>query len=157
MSGENLGVLSILTDAEVEILRQGYQPAVMMASTREAVAGLFPPGAGYAHGMVEAVYPEDPAKAKARETCLVAVLCDHHPAELAIHIYWGLMVGLTREEIGYAILVTGGYTGIAKYTVAMLTAERTFKLLKKHATDPALGKDSATLVGGLLDTFWGPR
>lgn len=161
------GIFALLTQEELDFLRQGYVEDAMMASTREALGRLHPAAMGTLAAMVDAVYPKGatPEHQRNRERILITLLTGHHPAELAIHVYWGLMVGLTGDDIGQVLLATYGYNGVASYTVSLLTVKKTLEVLKAQVAasrqappdqKPPLPHQSPAVVGALLQAFWGP-
>jgi len=163
MGAVGTGVFAALTDEELEFLRQGYDEQAMMISTREALGRMHPEVAAPLAAMVDAVYTADPDRKRERERCLITLLTGHHPAEFAIHVYWGLMVGLTAADIQQVLLITFAYNGVACYTVSLLAVKRTVEILKAQvqaARGPAeasapMSHRSAAVVGALLGAFWG--
>lgn len=166
MADQAPGIFAILTQEELDFLRKGYVEEAMMASTREALGGMHPAAMGALAAMVDAIYRTDagPEHPRNRERILITLLTGHHPAELAIHVYWGLMVGLTGDDIGQILLTTYGYNGVASYTVSLLTVKRTLEILKAQVAasrqappdqKPPLPHQSPAVVGALLQAFWG--
>ncbi len=166
MSDQAPGIFAVLTQEELDFLKSGYLEGAMMASTRETLGRMHPAATGALAAMVDAVYRTDlgPEHPRNRERILIALLTGHHPAELAIHVYWGLMVGLTADDIGQILLATCGYNGVASYTVSLLTVKRTLEVLKAQVAasrqappdqKPPLPHQSPAVVAALLQAFWG--
>ncbi len=124
----------ILSPDELSAFRRGFSNDRMNELARQAVAGTFPAamaavdlvGRTYFGGVSE----RSPAGGSAldgreRERVIIALMtagpCD--TLLLAIHIYWGLMEGLSPDEIAWTQLLTGTYRGIDKFTsgVGVLT------------------------------------
>ena len=116
---------------EIGRLRVAYRPELLVAATRGALSGTYPPGAPFVGSVVDLLYGDEPVKPKDRERSLIALLgARQESMNLAIHIYWGLMEGLSPEEIGHTLLLVGAYTGIPGYSTSMVVYAKTFALLK---------------------------
>src|SRR5262245_47844544 len=67
-----------------------------------------------------------------RERCLIAILASRDAgANLAIHIYLGLMEGLSLQEIADIIYLAGIYTGVDRLSDGLSAYVRTLGVLAK--------------------------
>lgn len=64
---------------------------------------------------------------------------------LAIHMYWGLLEGLTVGEMAETLLLVGTYTGIGAYTQGLTVLSQTLTFLANSSTN-----DPVEIVRGLL-------
>ncbi|MDH5673322.1 MAG: carboxymuconolactone decarboxylase family protein [Myxococcales bacterium] len=116
-------------------LRGGYDEAAFTAANRDAMAGLFPALAAYGRGVSESFF-EEPSGLPAceRERCLIAVLTAIGvPTSLAVHIYWGLMAGLSVQEVCQVISLSGCYSGLARTSQGLLVLRQTLEHLRTLA------------------------
>lgn len=121
-----------LSSADIKKLKKGYKVATMKAAASATVGKLYPPGAPFATGVVDWLYGSRPISPKDRERCLIALLCQRQDgALLAVHIYWGLMEGLTLNETCHTLLLAGAYTGIPNYSSGLMTLTKTCAILKQ--------------------------
>jgi hypothetical protein len=199
-------ISTILDDAELKLIRRGFDPIAMIAGAQLAFA--------QAPGMVQRaiqqiiddfylsdvamVFAED-LKAKARLTAVygeagkrpenpgAAALFDEaqkafkrflaephapHPRQwaqmresltigalaaqrgdlfLAVHVLWGLQVGLTPDDLVKLVQLQSVYAGgIASFNAALTTLRRTFSTLKKVV---GRGFDSSVGVNALREEF----
>ncbi|EPX57193.1 hypothetical protein D187_006947 [Cystobacter fuscus DSM 2262] len=70
---------------------------------------------------------------------------------LGIHFYWGLMMGLSPEDLSRHVMLVGMYGGIQLLNAALTTLERTLNLLKRLAwsNNPIPGEVVREIEGGL--------
>lgn len=136
-------VRAMLSDADLLLLRGGYDRALMGKLAVAAVASSYPEVMPWTAAVGEAFYfhPDD-AEAKHRETVLLAVLTvQRAPGQLAIHVYWALMEGHTVEEVMRTLHLAGTYAGLPSWTIAQGVATKVIALLATHVamarTDPA--------------------
>lgn len=65
-----------------------------------------------------------------RERCIIALLAAQGGQfTLAIHIYLGLMLGITLQEIAHVILLSGVYTGVNRFAEGMFVHVKTLQTL----------------------------
>jgi alkylhydroperoxidase/carboxymuconolactone decarboxylase family protein YurZ len=140
-----------LTDEDVETLRRGYQRDLMLAATRGALSQVYPQGAGYVGAIVDAIYTSGPLTPEDRERCLIAILGTRQEAlNLAIHIYWGLMEGLTLDEIGRTLLMAGAYAGLPAYSAGLIVMKKACGVMKAVLTEDPAAAVSQKVVGALM-------
>ena len=84
----------------------------------------------------------------ARELILISVLGRQGNAYfLAIHIYWGLMEGLSVSAIANTLLLTSWYEGISLWSAQSGTLRTTLDVLKQQVADGKTGTND--VVGAL--------
>ena len=100
--------------------------------------------------------------AKEREVGLIVLLASQRASmELAIHIYWGLMEGITTQEVAGLMMVTGVYAGIGKQTAGMKVMRSALNALqarvdatqKMTAEDAAKSLATVPVLYALVDAF----
>ena len=139
-----------LTSAELDALRAGYLPDVMTRVTRLAVASVYPPGAPYVDAIVDSLYGEEPVAPRDRERCVIALLAAQgETLTLALHIYWGLMEGLSPADVGHTVLLAGAYAGVPRYAAGLLVLEKTCTELRKLLSGPS----SPAVLGHFKQVF----
>jgi alkylhydroperoxidase/carboxymuconolactone decarboxylase family protein YurZ len=135
-------VYEILTKRELNVLRAAYaqEPAVLAEFAATTYDGLFPPGSTIFDAITSRFYthgappekPLSPLPQRDREVVLIALLSLRRGSTvpLAIHLYWGMMVGLEPEEVGEVLLLAGVYGGIDSYTLGLGAMTSTLTTLK---------------------------
>jgi alkylhydroperoxidase/carboxymuconolactone decarboxylase family protein YurZ len=138
-------VYEILTEQELKALRAAYNeaPAALADFARRTYNGVFPPGTGIFDAIVERFYttghppepPVSPLAQRDREIALIMLLAMRtgSTVQFAVHVYWGLMVGLEPAELGELLLLGGAYGGLDSYTSGLGTLSRTLGTLKQLA------------------------
>jgi len=124
-------VRRILTDEELERLREGYDRAAMWAGARRAVVMPFPPTERWLEFLGAELYDPERFEPRERERVLIGIFAGR-PEEmtLSVHAYWGLAEGLSVEDIARTLALSGMYTGIGNYTLSMGILRRTLVTLK---------------------------
>jgi hypothetical protein len=92
---------------------------------------------------------------KERERVIISLMTAHPTSSmfLAIHLYWGLMEGLSPTEIGWVQLLTGTYEGIDKYSNGIGVLSSTLTAMKKlYDADPTK-TSSQDVFNALSATF----
>jgi alkylhydroperoxidase/carboxymuconolactone decarboxylase family protein YurZ len=172
----------ILTPEQLDAFRRSYSNAWMNEKAYASVAGSFLQ-AGPTEQLVIATWttprwpdaphlgparlppPGTPINAvpsmptelppKERERVIIGLLTANPTSSmfLAIHVYWGLMEGLTPAEIGWVQLLTGAYEGIDKYSNGVGVLAQTLNAMAAlYASDPTkIG--SAEVFGALAASF----
>ena len=93
---------------------------------------------------------------KDRERCLIAILASRDAGlNLAIHIYLGLMEGLSAPDIAEILFLSGAYTGVDRLSDGLVVEWRTLDVLRQLASDPN-GCAVNQVMGKLRDTFGPP-
>lgn len=141
-----------LTPQELVALRGGYSNVVLREASRKALNGRNPGGSGYVDGVIDTLYQGEPLSHRDRERCLIAVLAGRQEAlTLGVHIYWGLMEGLSPEEVSQTLVLAGAYQGIPVYATGLLVLEKTTAMLKGLAAESAV--DSVSVLQAFIATF----
>lgn len=145
----------ILDDAAVARLRAAYVPEAMLSSGRASVADAFPPAAGYVHWVIDHLYDPAVMPPKERERCLIALLGQSDPGTftLAIHIYWGLMEGLTVSDVLTTLALVGAYGGMQRYAIGQATTRRTLNVLAKLLAAPDATLAPGSILVALVEEF----
>lgn len=135
--------MSKLTKRDLETLREAFhQNLDEMAEILSAPRQYFPPVNDWLDEIGRTFYPEgvkDPPAGLAlapidRERCLISILATRKERlNLAIHIYMGLMYGLSPAEVANTLALTGTYSGISDYIFGMSVAAATGDVLVKVA------------------------
>jgi len=129
-------VRNILSDDAIERLRAGYDREAMWGGARTAVVLPFPPTEGWLDFLGNELYdPEvfDPAQ---RERVLIGIFAGRpDDLTLSVHTYWGLVEGLSVDEISRTLVLAGMYTGIGNYTISMGIFRKTLATLKGLCDD----------------------
>ena len=122
---------------ELEVLRGGYNGVLMREATRKALNDAYPGGAGFINGLLDDLYQGEGLSHLDRERCLIAVLAGRGEAlTLGIHIYWGLMEGMSPDEVSHTLLLAGAYQGVPVYATGLLgssTWRSVARGLRRHA------------------------
>lgn len=145
-----------LTDASVTALVAAYNPKTMLDASRLAVALPFPPNEGYVEWIINNLYDGERIASKDRERTLIALLASQTTGSsllLAVHLYWGLMEGLSIAEIADTLALAGVYMGLPHYTAALDTLRDTLKTLREVTAKPGAALDAMSVVGALRATF----
>jgi alkylhydroperoxidase/carboxymuconolactone decarboxylase family protein YurZ len=124
---------TILSDEVLSILRRGYDARRMSAANVTAISAAYPGLRSWAAETSATFFDRQNAIApRDRERCIVALLAyDGPPLSLAVHIYWGLMEGLSVDEVCETVALTGCYGGLPKCARGLLVLDRVVKLLRR--------------------------
>jgi alkylhydroperoxidase/carboxymuconolactone decarboxylase family protein YurZ len=133
-------------------LRDAYDPAVMSHGNVAALRDIYPPLSGWGEEVSATFYDRPgPLTAKDRERCLIALITMLGATlPLGIHVYWGLMEGLSIEEICHTIGLSACYGGLPKASHGFLVVDRTLAVLNRVAETSA---DAKTVLDTLIAAF----
>jgi alkylhydroperoxidase/carboxymuconolactone decarboxylase family protein YurZ len=161
-------VTGILTAEELEQLRKNYDSAAIVSASMDSIVGAYSGAAGFMDVLSKQFYTDpsqprsepgvsslsfDPA---ARERILIAVLTIRLGGQgrfLAVHLYWGLMVGLSVQEIADQLLLIGMYVGLPNFTASIATFQTLLKELKACVADGGDSLKSLTILGKMGTWF----
>ncbi len=116
----------MIEPAQLDKLRQAYDPALAVGAAKAALAQADPDGAAYLGAFIEEMYKPEPLAPRDRERCMVVMLAARQESfTLAVHLYWGLMEGLELPEIRQTLVLAGGFTGISTYSMGLATLKKT--------------------------------
>ncbi len=137
---------------ELDALRQGYKREVMIQTARDTLSQIYPPGAGYIGAIMDSLYTGEPISPMDRERCIISLLATAQgQMPLAVHIYWGMMAGLSLDEVAHTFLLTGAYCGVDKYTTGLLTLQKVIGALKELSAKGDV--ESQTVLGRFIEIF----
>lgn len=132
-------IRAILTDAQLQQLRRGYDRTAMNRAATAALVGPFPPATAFVQFVIDHFYDPKRWPPDRRELCVITYFTAQSGGDtsnLATHIYWGLMEGLTPEEIADTILLASVYSGIDNYTNAIGALRRVLTVLREIVEGP---------------------
>jgi alkylhydroperoxidase/carboxymuconolactone decarboxylase family protein YurZ len=141
-----------LTTAALSKLRAAYEPAVMSQGNAAALRDIYPPLSSWGDEVSATFYDRPgPLTAKDRERCIVGLVTMLGATlPLAIHVYWGLMEGLSVEEICHTIGLSACYGGLPKASHGLLVVDRTLALMNRVSeTSP----DAQAVLESLIAEF----
>ena len=121
-----------LDEDQLLALRDAYQRETMIGVLSKGMPGIDARTTQYIGDIRQAFFDNDsPMKPQDRERCLIAVLAARDAGfNLAIHIYIGLMEGLTPQEIADVIFLGGVYTGVDRISDGLGALVKTLATLK---------------------------
>jgi alkylhydroperoxidase/carboxymuconolactone decarboxylase family protein YurZ len=145
----------MISQARIDALRASYESpagrAAMEASFRDVLPTLYDKSGPYVDVIFDLFYGALPPDTKTnrsqlseqdRERVIIALLAEEKgELTLSLHIYIGLMVGLSPEEMANILLLAGVYVGVNRFASGMLVAATTLKIL---AEVPQLDPKSVT-------------
>jgi alkylhydroperoxidase/carboxymuconolactone decarboxylase family protein YurZ len=139
----------ILTEDHLEKLRKAYDKYTgpdnklqsgydfMKAATGGAVKKCYPASAGWVAQVIESQYSGKPIAPKDRERTLIALLASKADGPfMCIHVYWGLMEGLSLEEVAHTLFLTGCYCGMDAFMHGLIALDTAYTAMKKVAEAP---------------------
>jgi alkylhydroperoxidase/carboxymuconolactone decarboxylase family protein YurZ len=130
---------TVLQPGQLEMLRASYRDEDAIQILSSGIPGLDERTAEYISAIRRAFYQSSPMDPKDRERCLIAVLASRDAGlNLAIHIYVGLMEGLSPQEIADIIFLGGVYTGVDHISDGLAAEKRTLTVLAQIAAPPRL-------------------
>lgn len=114
-----------LDERKLADLRAAYDRNAMRAVMSDAFIRRYPPLADWCRGIDSTFYAGSTPMAPAnRERCLVAMLaCLGASVPLGIHIYWGLMEGLSLDEMTAIVSLAGCYGGVPRLVTSFAVME----------------------------------
>jgi alkylhydroperoxidase/carboxymuconolactone decarboxylase family protein YurZ len=126
-----------LQPAQLETLRKAYRSEDAVQILSSGMPALDDRTAKYIDAIRSTFYEGTAMQPKDRERCLIAVLASRDAGlNLAIHIYLGLMEGLSPGEIADIIFLGGIYTGVDRISDGLAAEIRTLTVLAQVAPLP---------------------
>ncbi len=127
---------SLLSDANLKNLRAGYDPAVAYAAALGSLVAPMPGAEPWVMGAGAYFFHDQKhMRAERRELCVLSMLTVlRAPDQLAIHVYWGLMVGLGIDDVANAIFLGGDYGGVAAYHSGLAGCSAALRSMERTAT-----------------------
>src|SRR5262245_37938360 len=151
-----------LTNDQLGILRQAYAKEDMITLLSAGMPSLDARTTQYIESIRQAFYDGGGTTIgpKDRERCLIAVLVSRDSGlNLALHIYLGLMEGLTPQEVADVIFLSGGYTGVDRISDGLATVVKTLGVLVNVVNEtakPPLQCTASQCVAALVAAFVPP-
>jgi len=158
----------LLTDNELQLLREHFNEEDVH-TLAGALGKKLPDSQWFVDGILAQFYDPEAKDyerfALERERQLITLFLVYSRGQgffLGIHLYWGLMMGLTPEQLTQQVMLVGAYGGIQLLNAGLTTLERTLKLLKelaqphKDVSTPVAEKPTVGLVLGRLAETLGP-
>lgn len=142
----------LLGDRPLARLRQAYSPEVMRTAMLRAIGEGYPPLHTWNEAIAKTFYDTaEPLSAANRERCLIALLTQTGPQlSLAIHVYWGLMEGLSAAEVCHIVGLAACYGGVPRLALGLPVVERTLQILSSL---PDESVDSQSVLLALLAEY----
>lgn len=146
-------LLTILSDADLAALRGGYDYAVMEGAFTASVINPYGPGGAWVKAQTDHFYAvERTGQASLapidREKCVLAILAPRGGTELAIHIYWGLALGLSVQAVLDIFFLAGTYSGVPAYKTGLDSLAAVLPKLKAAVDDGT--PDTKAVLGALF-------
>jgi alkylhydroperoxidase/carboxymuconolactone decarboxylase family protein YurZ len=134
-------IVDFLSLPKLKVLREHYHRSEATAVLSSVLPALYEPSRAYGDAITEAFYgclPDDhpspnrkALSVQDRERCLIALLASRGvEGTLAVHIYLGLMEGISVEEIANVMMLAGMYTGVDRFASALKTYVTTLTTLR---------------------------
>ena len=161
-------VSDILSDDALTRLRRSYDkmPHQMVETSRSSISAMYSRSSQFLEGITfeffrhEGFAEDQEFKkfARDREQIVIALLAarvGNRRIYLALHFYWGLMVGLSPEEIARRLLFISFYSGIDTLTSSLETLSLVLSKLRE-LTNQAMSDDALApkaIMGELKKVF----
>jgi len=144
-----LDLRGILGPEHLAGLRAGYDNAAMRGGATHAVVAPFPPGSASTVAFMASYVGDDtPHTWLPRERATIAVLASQGGGQdLAIHLYWGLAVGMEVDELLHMLSTVGVYAGVSRYFGSLKLCRAVFTALAALPPDKL---DSRSCVGAIV-------
>lgn len=149
-----MGVRQIISDAEVEILRGAYNPAIMVHVATTLTTANYTESKGLFDWLGTTHYALTPPDGEPRagmtdvqrERVLIALFAAGRrpPFALAAHVYWGIMEGMSVHEVADTIMLAASYSGVDVFADSMFTLRETLTIMKHFANK--LGAEATPVV-----------
>jgi hypothetical protein len=153
-----IDVTQILSDDDLAVLRRGYDREGMNRMALASVTAPYPPATPFVEFVVGHFFDASRWPPAERELCLVCMFAQRPGPGglfLAIHLYWGLMEGLSPTRLADAFLLVGSYGGLDVFNAGVTTLRRVLLLLRRQATRPDAEEAcrSSYVINRLRDEF----
>ncbi|MCB9526544.1 MAG: hypothetical protein H6702_24650 [Myxococcales bacterium] len=146
-------LLEILSDADLAALRAGYDYTVMEAAFTASVIAPYGPGGAWVKAQTDHFYALERMSGEGmapvdRERCVLAILAPRGGTELAIHVYWGLALGLSVRDLLDIFFLAGTYGGVPAYKTGLDSLRAVLPKLKAAVDAGHAG--TAAVLGALF-------
>lgn len=146
-------VRTLLNVEQIDALRDAYRREVMVHAITNGAKATYGGSAAFLDSIGLRFYVESDREgrmsARDRERTIISALSASRGAGFAqaIHFYWGLMEGLSVEDIAEIVTLVGGYCGVETYTDSMFTLSETLKILSKLSSgEPTRAQCPSVLI-----------
>ena len=130
----------ILCDRDLQTLRSGYRHEDLVDANVRTVATHVPALAKWNEQVADTFYRSSTLAPIDRERCLIVLLVASGPAlPLALHLYWGLVEGLSVSQILEITGLASCYAGISRLGSAMDVVQRVLNVLTRACSDGRSG------------------
>ena len=137
MSDVTIDIRSALSNDQLTTLRGRYDSRQMTAFLSRGIPGLHKNTSDYIQAIRTAFYDKSRMQPRDREICLIGILAARGAGlNLALHIYIGLMEGLSPDDVADVIFLAGIYMGVDVMSDGLDTTLRTLTVLAQVATSP---------------------
>lgn len=168
---KEMDVTKLLPDGALGrlILAWNDSPFDMVTNAAKAATSRFPQVGRLVTFVASYLYKETPEKFREptstraessleprdRERCLIAIFTSHDQEGYAmpIHIYWGLMVGLSVREIADTVALAGGYGGLPVFINGMDRLASVLAFLAEAAGPTKDDLSPGTIARNLRQTY----
>jgi len=161
-----MAITDILDEGQLVQLRAAYEANLKeMALALSLIELSYPPVEGWLESIGSTVFtelsatpaPDLPLSPVDRERCLIALIAGRRETlNLAVHIYMGLMTGLSPAEVANVLALSGVYTGLSAYVRGIRVADTTLKILAGLTLSPVHGpKVVLAALNVAFATTWG--
>ncbi len=124
---------------KLALLRSAYVASEMASANVRGIGELAPDLERWNAEIARTFYGSGgPLAPVNRERCLVTLLAHTGPLlPFGVHVYWGLMEGLTVEELCQIVGLVGCYGGLPKCVQGLLALDKVLGLLDRMTGDVA--------------------
>ena len=144
----------LLSDEALATLRAGYDAELMLRMATTALTAVDPEARDLLRFVDERLYRTARMAPIDRERCIITLqVAQGHAMPLAMHVYWGLMEGLSVDEVRQIVLLAGTYGGLPTFTAGTFVLKATLALLATHAAEGGDTAHSAAVASALLKRF----
>ena len=152
-------IRNFLSDAQLAILRDGYDRATLDHVAVNVAATPYLDGAGMVQAIGEHLYTQAGQTGRMtpqqRERTLIGILlATGSPSfAVAIHMYWGLMEELSITDVAEIVTLASAYSGVQTFTGGFFTMTATLKELAAAADEGGDAVSSGAILQRLVAAF----
>jgi hypothetical protein len=145
---------ALLGDQALAELRAQYDGEMILRMALANLESTDPRTAPYTTFVGDEVYRSPRMRPIDRERCLIAILVQSAQAmPLAMHVYWGLMEGLSTDDVLQTVLLAGMYGGLRCHTSSEMIVRECFLLLNELGEKGGEAAGTAAVANALLARF----
>jgi alkylhydroperoxidase/carboxymuconolactone decarboxylase family protein YurZ len=153
----NQDITQLLDPEQLAELRRHYDDATMTQLLAQPLRATYPPCEPWLDWVSQHLYNRERFRPEYRELILITVLGSNPHGGgrlLAIHLYVGLMVGLSPSEVADALLLVGVYTGIPSFTFGVYaTLTKTLAVLRQAVEQGGEALGMQRVLKSLAEAF----